>query len=174
MNKAKQIIKLTSNKGTTFAGIRGYTNQQGEVANYTIVTGFSYENAKAHDIACLENADWQAIADKTGFPLELVQLAGNELLASLHKPNAAISQGLIDAFRHVSNGVKLHIETRQLFITGLVVSKKTLVKGEYKPVKSQPKTLAKKAIKKCLDLKTDKIRQFSLDLGQYKLKGQTI
>lgn len=40
---AKQI------KGTSFIGLRGYTNKQGDVSNQTIVAGITYENCLLHD-----------------------------------------------------------------------------------------------------------------------------
>jgi hypothetical protein len=74
--KALVSLFLTIN-GTTFAGLREYTNQAGEVANYVINLGFSYANAITNSIEILESLtaeNFTAIAEKTG----LCNVSGNQ------------------------------------------------------------------------------------------------
>ena len=88
--------------------------------------------------------------------------AVEELIKSLTKPSEAHSNGQKDAYTHLGKGIKMHNETGEFYITGLRVRKKVLHAIEYKEVKSRELTLAKKAIKKALDFKTDKFRNFKI------------
>lgn len=168
------IVKLTSKAGTTFVGIRGYVSSKGEKSNQTIVAGYSYENAKAHDLAILEKANHAELAEKSGYPVELVNTVIAELIKSCTNPEKARSEGQTNAYVHLSNGVKQHVETGGLYVHGLVVSKTVLEKGEYKAVKSSDKTLCKNKVKKLLELRTDKIRQFCFEKGEYRARGQLV
>lgn len=72
------------------------------------------------------------------------------------------------------NGIKMHPDTGELLISGFVVHKTVIEKGEEKkPVNSRPKTIAKDKIRK--QLKSDKLRQFCVShIGKVRLNGETI
>lgn len=61
-------------------------------------------------------------------------------------------------YTYDSDGLKHHKETSQVYINGLVISKKVITEGEHKKVNSRPLTLAKKKIERLLPL--SKYRQF--------------
>lgn len=159
--------------GVTFVSIRNYTNSQGEVSNILINVGANLDNAKKSDLKILQNCDILNMTFSVDKPTVLI--AKTELEQSLIKPNENRSQGQIDAYTHICKGIKIHNETSEIFIYGLQVKKDVIVKGEYKAVKSQNKTIAKNELKKLLDLKTDKFRQYKFtSIDNLKLNGDTI
>lgn len=170
----KTIVKLTENKGTHFVGIRGYVNEQGEKTNRVVLVGFSYENLKKADHAKIMAANPVALADSTGYPVELVETVLAELAESMVKPDKARSEGQINAYTALSNGVKTHNDSGDLYLVGLTVRKTVLEKGVYKTVNSSDKTLCKNKVKKVLDLGTNKYSQMKLKSGTYAIRGAVI
>jgi len=169
------LVRVMSRKGATFAAVRDYTSvKSGEVSNQTIIAGYSYENAKKHDLAIVQGADAKSLAIAVNYPVDLVEKVLGELEASLTKPDAARSEGQTEAYTHLGSGIKRHNDTKQLYLTGLVVSKTVLKAGEFKEVKSADKTICKNKVKKALELRMDKIRQFVLDNGTFNLRGESI
>lgn len=168
------MVKLTEAKGTHFVGVRKYRNQQGELSNQTILVGFSYANAKETDLKTLKAADPVAVAEAVGYPVDLVQVVFAELEKSLVSPEKARSEGQTNAYETVSNGVRRHVETGDLYLTGLRVTKKVLEKGEYKTVNSSDKTLCKNKVKKHLGFRTDQFVNFKLTGGQYAIRGAVV
>ena len=129
-NKALQVISTIkgatdkSVTGVSFVSIRNYTNQYGEVANYRLNVGASYEKAKAKDIEFLENLnvnDYQFKSDLT-----LIDEARKELIASFLKPSESRSEGQKNAYTQIVAGVKVHNETGILYIYGYRERKEVL------------------------------------------------
>ena len=165
-------LRVMARRGSTFVGIRGYESKgTGEVANHTIVAGYSYANAKAHDLAIVQAANAGDLATELDQPVELVEQALAEITKSLTKPDAARSEGQINAYTHVGNGIKVHNETGDLYVHGLTVSKKVLVAGTYKTVNSKPITICKNKVKKALGLRTDKVRTYIFNNGTFTMRG---
>ncbi len=174
MNK-QVLVRVMNKNGATFAAVRGYTSvKTGEVSNQTIIAGYSYENAKAHDLAVVQAANASNLSAAVNFPVELVETVLAELTKSLTNPDKARSDGQTEAFTHLGSGIKRHNDTKQLYLTGLVVNKTVLVAGEHKVVKSADKTICKNKVKKVLALRMDKIRSYVLDNGTFNLRGESI
>jgi hypothetical protein len=167
----KFIVSLFANlNGSSFVGIKGYTNSKGETANHVIIADFSYGNAVDHDLKQLQNAtdsDIEAIASK-GFTTDLVKFCITKLADAFIKnkdkeTQSAQSKGQEDAYIKVTNSIKYHIASGKLFIYALGHSKEVLVEGEYKPVNSSEQTLCQNAIKKYFGFKTIKYKSFEID-----------
>jgi len=173
-SNVKTIIKLTAKNGTQFVGVRNYTNANGEVSNSVILSGYSYENAKAADLLALQQTNADKMASIVGYSVELVKDAMAQLEKSLTNADKVRSEAQTDAYTVLTNGVKMHNESSDLYLTGLRVSKKVLVKGTYKEVKSKDITLCKNAIKKALDFKTNKIVQYKLSAGNFAIQGKVL
>ena len=168
----KELInKFSSLKGASFVSLNGYVSaSSGEVADVVINCGISVENAKKTDLNRLENCtpeDLVNVSNASGIAVDTVKQAHAEMLASAIKnlnpeisERSAQSQGQTDAYVQIAPGLKLHKETLALHIFAMNISKKVIVKGEYKTVNSSAKTLAKKAIGKYLDLRIDKFRNY--------------
>lgn len=170
---ALQKALKKSPTGVSFVKINGYKNQKGEISNILINVGASYENQKNADLKTLQNCDITKMQFSVDMPTVLT--AKTELENSLIKPDQNRSNGQIEAYIPICKGIKLHSETGVLYIFGMQVKKEVIVKGEYKTVKSQNKTIAKNELKKQLDLKLDKFRQYSFDnITNLKLNKDTI
>ena len=161
------LEKFRNLNGAKFVGIDGYVNKSGEVSNQVINCNVSIENAKKADLVTLLSfpaSKLNEIAEQVGATKEQALTALEELVTSakknLTKERTVASQAQTDAYTQLGKGVKFHNETGDLYVTGFAVSKKVLVEGEYKKVKSNPKTLVKKEINKTL--KMYKFRSFRL------------
>jgi hypothetical protein len=177
------ILKLISNlidsiknspTGVSFVALNNYENSNGQIQNAVINVGLSYERAKAKDIVFLEKLNvfndkrFEKFEDK-----KLLEVARLELLASAKEPNAKMSAGQIDAYTYLCAGLKMHNDTKVLFLQGFNVSKKVVNEGETKADVRQPKTKAKDAIRKYL--KATKYRQYNLNkLSQMTINKTTL
>lgn len=187
MNTNKEIFsKFEGLKSASFIGIKGYVNNFGEVADITLNTNVSTEQAKEKDLESLKaltEIDLRIISVSCNQDLDLVRIALNELIASAEKnlsenfeDRTNFSKGQIDAYVNLGNGLKLHKESLDITICGFVNQKKVLVLGEgYKETKKQPKTICKDAIKKHCDLRMEKYRTYKLGkVESLRITGDTI
>ena len=97
--------------------------------------------------------------------------AHTELLTSAEKnlsakkeEHTAQSKAQADAYMYIEGvkGVKIHKETMQVYVIGLINNKTVIVKGEYPTKNKRDKTLCKDAIKKHLELRAEKYRQYNV------------
>ncbi len=181
-----QIVKKFSNlNGTSFVGIREYKSKStGEIANHIINANFSYGNAVDKDIKALENATEQDILNiskKGMFTIELVNTAIDKLKNSfINNKNtdtqSAQSIGQQNAFINITNSIKYCIESGEIHIYALGISKEVLVNGEHKIVNSRELTMCQNAVKKYFNFSTSKYRSFIINpdnLTSVKVKGET-
>lgn len=164
------LMNLGKARGTQFISVRGYENSEGEIANFVLNVGSKYENAKKKDIAKL-----QAILKEGKFENDLQKQAVEELLQSMITPNENRSKGQTETYETIEGFpmLKRHIVTRDLYIYGQRISKKVLVKGNYKTVNSRPLTIEKDKVRK--DLRTSKLRLIKLGKeDQIKVNGRVI
>lgn len=176
-------------KGTSFVRINNYTSSANEISNQTLNVGYSLENALANDFKALQENKNEIFEElmKENFSFAIISQAYSELYLSLEKrlSSDAVKEALRlqndatilrsdaqnDAYLYIAKGVKLHKETQKLHITGLVVKKEVLQKGEYKSVNSSMKTICKDKIKKLCNFREAKIRNFIFDKAEVKLQG---
>jgi hypothetical protein len=184
------ISKFKELNGASFIGINQYlSSTTGELCNYVIVANFSYAKAILKDLQTLKNistSDIQkCIANVNAnynnvLSIDLIKQAIDKLIQGFEKnqnkeTQSAQSKSQQEAYVNICDSIRLHIESRKLFIYGLVVSKEILQKGEYKSVNSSDLTLAQNAVKKFFNLSTAKFRQFNIDpeqLTEVALSGQ--
>ena len=176
-NVATNVIGLVRNAiaksptGVSFFSIKNYTNKSGEVSNQLINIGVKYAATKEKDIKFLRELDvttmqWQsAMVD--------IEKARTALIEAFIAPDKARSEGQIDAYTVITDGVKVHNETGLLYIYGYRVNKTVLVEGEYKTVNSSKETIAKNELRKLL--KTGNFVNFSIEVGNnLTANGETI
>lgn len=180
-NKFNDIIETVAKP--TFVGIQNYlSSTSGELANHVILCNFSYKNAVLRDLSKLQNcniSDVETIAKNSGLSIDLINEAIEKLKTSfinnMNKETAsAQSLAQKDTFTVISDAVKVHNETKQIYIYGLAVAKKVIEKGEYKSVNSRPLTIAQNEVKKYFNFSTDKYRQFIVNpenLSSVKING---
>jgi hypothetical protein len=172
----KSIVSMFANlNGASFVGIREYlSTSTGEIANHVIIANFSYTNAVKHDLTALQNVsifDLNTINNEYGFSVELIKQAINKLKTAFEnnqntETQSNQSKGQNDAYLHITNSIKLHIETRKLYIYALSHSKTVICEGEHKQVNSRELTLCQNAVKKYFKFKTIKFRQFIVEPSQ--------
>lgn len=170
------LAQLAAIGGARFASFT-YTNKQGETAKYSLILGGSTEEMYRKDITYLTRA--LSLLTRIGAREHNV-LACSELLASRqkslevgigHNPDYtnADTYLTLNGFR----GVKMHKETGALYVNGLVEKKVVLIPGEYKAVKSAPKTIAKRKLEKMAY--SGRFRQFDLSaISRAALNGEVL
>ena len=171
----KQLIETLMNyKGIGFISLQ-YRNKEGELSKRLINLGARIENAKNDDLKTITNGIHHIISDK--YTKSDFDNALMEIKQSLIIPNKTRSNGQKNAYITLNkeNGsVKYNINTKEVYLFGKSEKKEIIEKGQYKIVKSSPKTLAKNDIKK--HLKTAKFRTFILKnvCGTVKINKQII
>jgi len=181
----EQMGELTSkfNKlhGAKFINVNGYTAKSGEVSNHTINVNVDIEAAKKSDLETLKNyptVKLDKLAESFEVDYDVASKALEELITSAEKnltndTQTVQSKAQSDAYTSLGKGLRIHNENLNIYITGFANSKNVIVEGEYKVVKSRPKTLIKKAIQK--GLKMSKFRNFKLGEAQVlSISGSTI
>lgn len=187
------IVKVIFSEinGNSFCGVNDYLSKAGEISNRVIQVGVNREKRLVKDLEKLNNFDITPIVEKYG--KTVAEKAHLELINSLQKVLATEEQKEIlraekdttiarsdaqkDAYFVIQEkGLKIHKETLDVYIWGYQVGQKeVLVKGEYKPVKSQAKTLAKREIQKLADVADRKFRLFKAgNFGEIKISGITL
>ncbi len=156
-------------QGVSFASFNYRAKGTGSLAKVLIILGASIENVYKKDIAALEKI--LPYLRRIAKPDTIK--AAEELLASRQKSLAGgignnplyTQKGTFTHLNHLP-GVKIHNETGELYIVGLVEKWETIEPGApKKPVNSSAKTLAKEAIEKRF-LRSNSIK--SLCLGNVK------
>ncbi|MES2515927.1 MAG: hypothetical protein V4580_17365 [Bacteroidota bacterium] len=161
---------LESITGCSFVSIV-YTNAENEVQKTLINVGVSYDNAKLKDIEFLKNLDVKTIKSTQG--VGLLEEARKALLGALISPSKAMSEGQKNAYTYLTNGLKIHNETNELYVVGMVVKKEVLVSGDYKADTRKPLTIAKDDIRK--EMKSTQYRNYNLSqLATVNMKGDTL
>jgi hypothetical protein len=167
MNRQEFVAELSGLRpSSTFLAVKSYSNEAGEVADYSIAFHISYASALQRSIRQLEELPLTS---------ELEQEARAELLTSFRKsltkieevPVEEIEDGYTRFFDDRGNyvkGVKLHTKTDTLHLYGLVVHKRILIPGNYKTVNSSQLTIAKNKLKYLTSC--GKFRQFRMTPGQ--------
>jgi hypothetical protein len=180
----KELVEsmLTLKNGSTFCGLLYTSKGTNETAQHVLNVNVSYSNAVKHDILALQNITAKQTTEifEKGFSLELINQATEKLLTSFldnqnkeTASNGSIAQNL--AYITITPCIKYNFETGLLYLYGSSVSKKVLVKGIYKSVKSRELTLCQNEIKNVLNFKTEKYRNFIITPEQLKrvtIKGE--
>lgn len=183
--KALRVIALVkeavtkSITGVSFFSIKNYYSKtSGETSNYVINVGISYESSKGKDLKFLKNLNLDTIdLKKAGLtsPLELLKEAKVDLMVGFISPDENRSNGQINAYTPICNGVKVHNISGCLYIYGYRVSKTVVIESTEpkKKVNSAPLTIAKNQIRKLL--RTNNYVNFGIEIGNtLTAKGNTI
>lgn len=173
----KLVAVFKEHKGIGFIAFP-YINKQNELSKRLVNIGFSYENAVKKDLETLNEGIEYIPSEKYtqgDWDVAVTELK-KSCIKSLYPNNTdARSTGQIEAYIHLANGLRWHIESKTLHIYGLSVRKTTVEEGGYKEVKSAPKTIAKNTIKSKY-LRASKLRTFPVQnlAGNIKINGDTI
>jgi len=177
--------KFSGLKSASFIGIENYTNKEGEIANISLLTNVNVTTAKEKDLATLKSLtenDVKSIARSYSLPIETINVALNELIASAEKNLSADksertnqSNAQADTYIHLTPAVRMHKETMDVFVSGFLNNKTVTFKVIYPTVNKREKTLCKDAIKKHCDLRMNKYRQYKVgQMSKINITGSTL
>lgn len=168
MNEIKD--KLSTIKGVSFVSV-DYVNQDGDHELIIFNIGVDYQKAKQKDLEMLYTLDvWSLTAP---IPNTLLEDARLSLIDNLEKPNKAIQEGLKNAFTSLGNGFKIHNETGELYVYGMLISKYIKSEGAYREDTRKPLTVAKDYLRGMM--KHTQYRQFKINNAKsFTVKGNKI
>lgn len=186
-NAVLSLIEATSNIGVTFCSIKGYKSDKSdnsENANHVINIGIRYESMLAKDVNIFDCFDIETV-DVNRFNYGSIDTAGLSLEAYKAAVKAALPTALAELQQpkkerqsndvYFNKVVCFNLTTEKISIMGQSITKVVTEKGEFKVVKSAPKTVAKRLIEFAAKPKTSEIRRFTLEnLETVNLLGDTI
>jgi hypothetical protein len=187
-NLVRLIFRTSEIGGCSFVSIKGYNSDKSgntEVADHIINVGATYTNMKSKDAIRFEDVNLDEI-DVTKFNYDTIDLNGVALSEYQEQVRLALPQAkfeLCNPSKKETNDVWLNkvlvynTNTKKLSVFGQSIGqKKVVVEGDYKVVKSAPKTIAKKLIQNFVSSRKATIRRFTIDntLQSITLKGDTI
>jgi hypothetical protein len=188
IEQLEKLIELTTQKKCQFIAINGYNSDisnNSEVANQIINLGASYGKMTEKDEDIYKNFDISKVdVEKFNYnTIDTAKLTLSEFknavkenlsiaLAELNEPKKTRITNDI----YLNNVIVFNTNTQRLSIVGQTISKDVKIEGDFKVVKSSPKTIAKKLIEKTAKGKTQMLRRFALDniISNIKVKGETI
>jgi hypothetical protein len=173
VNKLIEATNLIS--GVSLISINGYSSDKSnntEIANQLINIGASYQNMIKKDSNIFANVDLSLIdvdkfnytsIDTAKLTLEQFKQAVKEnlpiALTELQAPKKSKETNDI----YLNKALVYNLNTMRLSVIGQQINKVVETKGEFKIVKSNPKTIAKKLIEKQVKSRTASLRRFALD-----------
>ena len=173
INKLIEATNLIS--GVSLISINGYSSDKSnntEIANQLINIGASYQNMIKKDSNIFASVDLNLIdvekfnyatIDTGKLTLEQFKQAVKEnlpiALTELQAPKKSKETNDI----YLNKVLVYNLNTMRLSVIGQQINKVIETKGEFKIVKSSPKTIAKKLIEKQVKSRTASLRRFALD-----------
>lgn len=188
--QVEALIEATNGvSGVSFVSLVGYSSDKSgntETANQLINIGASYQNMLTKDSNIYANFDVANVdVDKFNYAtIDTGKLTLGQFKAEVKKalPTALAELNEPKAKKDTSADIWLNkalvfnLNTMRLSIFGQSVNKTITEQGEYKVVKSAPKTIAKRLIEKQAKGKAQSLRRFTIDNfnGSIKVQGETI
>lgn len=176
MSQVSQLIEaIERGKGAKFASFTYRSKGTNELSKITVILGASTEELYKKDVILL-----QMMLDSNelkGLWLEAVKKIMESRQTSLIEGignNPAYT--CKDCYVYpvgLLNGIHIHKETGEVYVTGLVTHKTVLESGEFKTVNHRPLTLAKKEVE--AQLPSNKFRRYILPrVVKATLNGETL
>lgn len=183
MKHLKELLTtLSQSSSATFASVLYESKGTGELARHTINLNTNLERIYREDLAKLE-AELPNLTDEIEIKAcsEMIKSLKNSLEKGIGNNDRYTQKDVEYIYFNNKDGnriknIKMHPETFDVILSGIRVQKKVIEAGEYKEVKSQAKTLAKKEITKRLKLQKGNFKNFciSTNADKLKLNGDTI
>jgi hypothetical protein len=194
IESVEQLINLTNGiKGVSFVSLKGYSSDKSEgteTANHLVNIGASYANMLTKDTNIYADFDVNTI-DLDAFNYATIDTNGLTLADYKKQVKEALTVALTELqapkkAKDTSNDIWLNkalvfnLNTMRLSIFGQGMTKTVTEKGEFKVVKSAPKTIAKKLIEMQANEgkggKSQMLRRFALDNfnGTINVSGDTV
>lgn len=163
MNQVEFVAALASLRpASTFLALKAYRNAHSEVGDYSIVFHMSYKSALERSLVALAN-----VVPEGDLEAQALQELRDGYQGSLDKMAVTPIEEVDDAYTRFYDeggayikGVKMHTETCELHLYGLVVHKRILVPGSYPKSNKRALTMTKDKLRKLCPV--NKFRQFKL------------
>ncbi len=167
-------------KNSTFMTIHHYTNNNGQVADYSVCFHIDYIRAIRTSLNLLEKfhpnkTHIQKVGSTELFTLNDLLLAREELLASFQMSlrgdnplatSAHAYEHVLSESQEIVPGVKLHTEQDLLHVWGFCVHYRVILPGAEKEDRRWSKTIAKDMLRSMLPI--GKFVQFKLAPGRFE------
>jgi hypothetical protein len=174
--------------GCSMVAIKDYSSDKSnntEIANQLINVGASYQNMIKKDSNIYANFDVNTVdVDKFNYATIDTGKLTLEQFKQAVKENLSIALVELQAPKksketndiYLNKALVFNLNTLRLSVIGQQINKTVEVKGEFKIVKSSPKTIAKRLIEKQAKGRTQTLRRFALDnvIKEIRLNGETI
>lgn len=172
-----ELLRLTDPiTGVSIVRINGYSSDQSnktEIASQTINVGASYANMLIKDENIYAKFDLNSV-DVEKFNYDTIdtdkltlaqfkQAVKDALPIALKELKGPKKKRDTSADIWLNKVVCFNLKTMRLSVLGQSLSKKIEKKGEFKRIKSKPKTIAKKLIEKQAKGRSASLRRFALD-----------
>lgn len=180
----KNLIEKLNEIGSRaqFASLVYTSKESGETARHTLILGASYvEMVRKAKLALELTPDSELI--ELGIDATLAAQAKADVLKSFAKTLATTGQGLVnDDYTNAETylatavpGIKYNVNSGELALFGLALSRIVITPGTHKEVNSKPLTIAKKKIQKYVRTLSPKTFIVKAELFEaMKLNGETI
>lgn len=169
LNSIQDYLK----KGARFASFLYHSKDSGEIAIFTVLLGINIDNAYRRDLKIVEEIPVTTPAQKQAKE-ETIKSLKNSLLR--HSQNLSNDNyKLKGLYVKLTKGVRFNQNTGDILLDGFLINKEVIKPGEFKPVKSSEKTLAKKTFAK--KMKCRRFRNFILsekNIAGVKFNGRVL
>ncbi len=163
-----------------FVSLLGYASQTGEIADYTLCVGMSYQSAVTADMKALQEAISTNLFQQQPELAQAAQALLDSFARNLNPETQSNQSKAAQATYDKENkAAAYHATTGELYLTGYRVSKRVLVPAPEKlPTGKErgrkPETIAKETVQRTLNLKTASWRKWKVQNVQtVKAQGET-
>jgi len=162
---ANLLKALGQRASANFVNFKYRAKGTGEVSRVQLILGASTETLYKKDVEKLN--DLLQSLSASGAAPHVIQAARELMDSRLESLRVGIGNNSAytnaDTYEYLDGfkGVRIHRDTGELYVSGLVQSKEVIVPGIHKVVKSSEKTIAKRKIEN--ELPSGKFRLYKLD-----------
>ncbi len=174
------LTRFPTTSGVKFVSFEYTSKGTGEFSRYLLNIGVSIENLYRKDVQTLTDLLPTLSGDHLSVAQEILDSLNESLDVGIgHNSKYVHSAENADTYDTIEGypAVKIHRESGDVLVKGILVHKKVITPGTYKVVKSRPRTLIKKELE--AGLRKSKYREFNIPMGGdrtmvVKVDGETI
>lgn len=163
MNQQQFVAELSKLRpASMFLTLLGYRNTYSEIADYSLVFHFSYENAVKRSLALLQELTPQDALQELAQEsiIDRLKLSAKRLSKSSIEELDDVYEYFVNEDGEYIKGIRSHRKTGVLYLYGLVNSKRVLMPGYYPDRNETDQALAKRKLYQTLPV--SKFRSFIL------------
>jgi hypothetical protein len=172
MQTTDLVSAIAKGKGAKFASFKYTAKESGEVARHTLILGADSEVLYEKDIQALNDLMPSLDGIDKEAAVAILKSRQKSLQVGIgNNPDYTCAGVYVNP--EGCKGVRVHVVTGALYVSGLQEHKTVLVPGTFKEVNSKPLTIAKRGIEKLLP--SGRFRLFKLsNVTAAKLNGEVL